>query len=616
MHWIAWPCLPPPDGLPAGTASTSGAKVHAGMAGATVQPASLQGAAPGLLGTEAWWALRFTPRVARVDEALLLEVSTTERLWGGRAALLAQLHASAPPWAGGLGVDTPGVDTPGGAAAGLAGPEGGGAQPPSERSSKPSSETLATPFTTPFTTPFAEGPTAFQALALLRLQLAAEPGARHAMPRRIPHDLPLHTLTALRPHVASLARMGCNTWGQLRALPRDGVARRLGAAALRALDCAYGDAPHPHTWLELPEAFALTAELPALATSADALLWSAHALLQALQAWLQARQQGVLALELAWHHDLRKVDGKPVPPWQALPVRTAQPTQALAHLRRLLAEHLARTPLAAPVNQIALRALQTVPMPHASASLLPPTGREGRSTDDAARSESWHQWVERLSARLGPEQVQCVVLVADHRPECMQRWQPASQALGRGGGPAAPVGPGPAARTSAGAPSTAPADPWGREGAQVQSDHSTPGAAFQAPDASLWPTWLLRPPQRLSVQGSRPCYHGPLRLLAGPHRLEAAWWEAALSEPPADRAHRTDRADRADGPDAAGNATPSPGPAPGLVVRDYFVAHNERAGHVWVYRERLAQTAPSAQSPPHAGVPPRQDRWFLHGIYG
>ena len=47
------------------------------------------------------------------------------------------------------------------------------------------------------------------------------------------------------------------------------------------------------------------------------------------------------------------------------------------------------------------------------------------------------------------------------------------------------------------------------------------------PDASLWPTWLLRPPQRLAVQGQPPCYQGPLRLLAGPHRLEAAWWEAA-----------------------------------------------------------------------------------------
>ncbi|PIF26046.1 protein ImuB [Acidovorax sp. 56] len=571
MHWIAWPCLPPPD---ARSASSAGA---------------VSAVVPGLPGTEAWWALRFTPRVARVDEALLLEVSTTERLWGGRAALLAQLHANAPPWGDTPSGDTLGADVAWQAA--RAGPKVGGAQ----AASMPCAALSAAPLATPFTTPFAEGPTAFQALALLRLQLAAEAGAvggqrtaphahpaRHAMPRRVPHDLPLHTLTALRPHVASLARMGCNTWGQLRALPRDGVARRLGAAALRALDCAYGDAPHQHTWLELPEVFALTAELPALATSADALLWSAHALLQALQAWLQARQQGVLALELAWHHDLRKVDGKPVPPWQALPVRTAQPTQALAHLRRLLAEHLARTLLAAPVNQIALRALETAPMPHASASLLPPTGRDGRSAQDDARSESWHQWVERLSARLGPEQVQCVALVADHRPECMQRWQPASQALALGGAVAGSQGQG------GGLPASGP-------------------CALQAPDASLWPTWLLRPPQRLTVQGSRPCYQGPLRLLAGPHRLEAAWWESALSDP---------TADRADGPDAAGNATPSHGPAPGLVVRDYFVAHNERAGHVWVYRERLSQTAPSAQAPTDAGMPTRQDRWFLHGIYG
>lgn len=557
MHWIAWPCLPSSDARSAGSAGAASAVV------------------PGLPGTEAWWALRWTPRVARVDEALLLEVSTTERLWGGRAALLAQLHASAPPWGDGLGADTPGVEMQG--AAGHSGLTEGGAQVHFES------------FATPFTTPFAEGPTAFQALALLRLQQAAEPGARRAMPRRIPHDLPLHTLTALRPHVASLARMGCNTWGQLRALPRDGVARRLGAAALQALDCAYGDAPHQHTWLELPEAFALTAELPALATSADALLWSAHALLQALQTWLQARQQGVLELELAWHHDLRKIDGKPVPPWQALPVRTAQPTQALAHLRRLLAEHLARTPLAAPVNQITLRALQTVPMPHASASLLPPTGREGRCAQDDARSESWHQWVERLSARLGPEQVQCVALVADHRPECMQRWQPASQALLQGGGQGGGL-----------------AGPQGLGGGLAASGGPIP----QTPDASLWPTWLLRPPQRLLVQGSRPCYQGPLRLLAGPHRLEAAWWEAALSDPP------TDRSNRADGPDAAGNASQAPALVPGLVVRDYFVAHNERAGHVWVYRERLPPTAPSAQAPTDTGAPTRQDRWFLHGIYG
>jgi protein ImuB len=71
--------------------------------------------------------------------------------------------------------------------------------------------------------------------------------------------------------------MGCRTWGALRALPRAGVSRRFGAAVLRVLDQALGDAPEAHAWLELPEQFVLTGELPALAESADALLWSASA---------------------------------------------------------------------------------------------------------------------------------------------------------------------------------------------------------------------------------------------------------------------------------------------------------------------------------------------------
>ena len=40
-----------------------------------------------------WQGLRFTPRVARVDEALLLEVSASWRLFGGPQALLRALLA-------------------------------------------------------------------------------------------------------------------------------------------------------------------------------------------------------------------------------------------------------------------------------------------------------------------------------------------------------------------------------------------------------------------------------------------------------------------------------------------------------------------------------------------
>lgn len=67
MHWIALP-LPWCDEP------------------AAIPGAAMQAAAAG------WWALRFTPRVALVDgDTVLLEVSTTERLWGGRDALLAQV---------------------------------------------------------------------------------------------------------------------------------------------------------------------------------------------------------------------------------------------------------------------------------------------------------------------------------------------------------------------------------------------------------------------------------------------------------------------------------------------------------------------------------------------
>ena len=45
---------------------------------------------------QACWALGYTPRVAQLEEGLLLEVSATLRLWGGRPRLLELLAASHP----------------------------------------------------------------------------------------------------------------------------------------------------------------------------------------------------------------------------------------------------------------------------------------------------------------------------------------------------------------------------------------------------------------------------------------------------------------------------------------------------------------------------------------
>lgn len=365
-----------------------------------------------------WRCLRFTPRVAWLDEALVLEVSATRRLWGGRRGLLKRL-----------------LDT-------------GDALAPS---------------------PWATGPTAQVALALLRMKARGE-----EKPQAVPDGLPLDTLTAALPHVPLLERLGCRTWGQLRALPRGGLVRRFGASLVDALDRAYGGAPETHAWIAAPEAFDVKLELAALATSAPELMGAAQRLLSQLQLWLQVRNRGVLAIALEWTLDLRRLDGKPLPPTESLQVRTARPTQDMAHVRRLVGEHLARARLAAPANHLRMRTIETTPWGGIPASLLP---------EDNTPGEKLHEFVERLSVRLGEGSVLVAQPHRDHRPEHMESWVPARQAL------------------------------------HCLDGHETPQA-----DA-LYPTWLLPQPMPLPVKGHLPCYGGPLRRLTRLYRVETAWWE-------------------------------------------------------------------------------------------
>jgi len=262
-----------------------------------------------------WWALQFTPKVARVDDALLLELSASERLWGGRSALLRHIHAADKPVAG---------------------------------------------------VRFARGATSLIALAQLQL-LQPEGLSGRARRRSAPDDLPLASLAAARPHLGTLERLGCTHWGQLRALPRGGVARRFGAGLLDALDRAYGEAPDSYPWLLLPEQFDATLELGAQVEAAPALLFGARRLFNQLQLWLQARQVGVLALLLGWTMDERRNTASR----GELVLRTAEPSADMAHLQRLLAEQLARITLPAPVLYLHLRSLETEKLRGESASLLP-----------------------------------------------------------------------------------------------------------------------------------------------------------------------------------------------------------------------------------------------------
>ena len=451
----------------------------------------------------AWWALGFTPHVVWLEEALLLEVSACERLWGGRRALLQRVLRSNP------------------ASTGM------------QR---------------------AQASTSLVALGRLRwlmeeavpAKAATQAGQAALASRQVPEpaDLPLHTLSAARPHLGVLTRLGCRNWGQVDALPRAGLVRRFGPELGRALDVAFGRAPDSHAWITPPERFEQSLELPERADSAPALLWSARRLLQTLQLWLAARLRGVLALELAWTFDQRRIDGRVLPPEDAITLRTAAPVQGMAHIQRLLAERLARTALAAPVRAIRLRVLEMAPWQPDTASFLP---------EEQARGEPWHVFIERVGARLGAGSVRVPVLREDHRPECRQAWRSAEQTLRR-----------PSLHSTASLRRKEEAHRW----------------PAHLPDA-LGPTWLLRPPQPLTVQGGQPCHQGQrLRLIAGPHRIEAGWWSNDRQSMPA-----------------------SDDEAP--VARDYFIAQSPAAELLWVYRER-PMSSPTVDHAP---------RWFLHGLY-
>jgi len=434
----------------------------------------------------------------------------------------------------------------------------------------------------------------------------------------------LYTLTAARPHLAVLGQLGCRRWGDLAALPRAGLARRFGPALGKALDIALGRAPDAYAWITPPDTFEQALDLPERADTAPALLWSARRLLQALQHWLAARHQGVRALELSWRFDQRRLNGQDLPPQQTVELRTAEPVQAMAHLQRLLAERLARTTMLAPARSLRLRALDTAPWQADTPSFLP---------EDQPRGDPWHMLVERVSARLGAQHVRMPVPQADHRPEQRQHWQAAEQALRRA--------PGQAARASS----------FKRHPTSGNSMNTAAPPARHLPDA-LSPTWLLRPPQRLAMAHEQPLHRGqPLRLISGPQRVEAGWWdELPPGHPQTTSESATDSADasqwhppheehrpRTSPPRessetlASREAGERGGPEPssgrsrgGPISRDYFIAQSVTAELLWVYRERpiratAAQLCGGKGDEGNRGDvaadTPLPVRWFLHGLY-
>ncbi len=279
--------------------------------------------------------------------------------------------------------------------------------------------------------------------------------------------LPLRVLRWPQEVLDRLAAIGVRTIGQVLRLPRAGFAQRFGANRLADLDRLTGRAPDPRERFEAPVRFRCRRELPCESGSHGQLLAALAPLIEALGRFLEARQCGVLALECRlWH---RRAE-----PTRCV-LRLADPLADAVRLTELLGERLRMLTLPEPAHACELRAGEPVPRALCSSGLWQ-SGEHGGLPE--ARGSAF---IERLRARLGPEAVQGLAVVPDHRPEAAWR--------------------------------------------VTEPGACAPSAIASGEFAAARPVWLLPVPRPLRQRGGLPRYRGALRLGSEPERIETGWWD-------------------------------------------------------------------------------------------
>lgn len=309
--------------------------VHAGMdisAALAVAPALAVHARNRTLETRALreialWSLQFAPAPGvDGDDALLLEIGASRRLFGGQAALMRAIGDALPA----LG----------------------------------------------FSAWLAAAPTPTAALMLAR----ARRGHVVTDPARLPEalaTLPITTLDCAPSTLETLADLGMHEVGQVLALPRDALARRFGTGLLDTLDRALGRRPDPRPPIVLPEQFSSRLDLPAPAWESEALGFGCKRLVAALCGWLRGRGLGAMRLRLELLHE----EARP----SLIVLGLSAPSRESAHLCTLLRERLERVRLPDRVEALVIATEHCEPLGARDLDLFP--GSNNADADDAALIE-------------------------------------------------------------------------------------------------------------------------------------------------------------------------------------------------------------------------------------
>jgi len=277
-------------------------------------------------------------------------------------------------------------------------------------------------------------------------------------------ELPIACTSWDAERLQTLRAMGVTRIGELLRLPRAGVARRLGPAALLDLDIALAKQAAPRRAVVQRERFRVRCDFETEIETVVYLQKALEPLIERCAQFLRKRQAGVQAMELKLRH--RAI------PKTRVSVGLASVTSERHRLADVLNEKLNRLELPAPVSGMEFVSGSLQPL--SADSLDAFAGLRGGGRDTAP------QLVERLRARLGEKAVYGVVSIPEHRPEAAWR--------------------------------------------RVHELRLTSAVRTPAGQDMPRPVWLLAEPVRLSAMDLRQPHRGGLILEEGPERIESGWW--------------------------------------------------------------------------------------------
>jgi protein ImuB len=329
----------------------------------------------------------------------------------------------------------------------------------------------------------------------------------------------------------TLRAMGVTRVGELLRLPRAGLARRLGTAAVQDLDIALGRQSAPRRAFVPRERFRARCDLETEIENAAHLEKALEPLIERCAQFLRERQAGVQALRLQLRHRAG--------PATRVHLGLASITSERHRLMDVLAQKLGGLALQAPVRGMELSSGSLRPLSSGSLDVFAGLAGIGAGIGAGRGRDSAPQLVERLRARLGEDAVYGVAAIPEHRPEAA--WRRVHELL----------------------PISAPRMDETMRRQETEADaHRAPAgrgpgwpesmADRSAGSGMPRPVWLLDAPLPLPEPDMQ---HHPSGLILeeGPERIESGWWD--------------------------GNG----------VARDYYVACRSRGVKLWVFQERQSK---------------------------